>query len=250
MTTAVGIDTGGTFTDFIVLDSTGIRAHKVLSTPDAPERAILQGLRELGLADVLGERDRIVHGSTVATNAALEGRTARTAYLADAGLADVLTLARQNRDDLYDLTPPPAPEPVPHALCVETAARLDAQGSALVALEDAELERLVAAVAALDVVERLQERVLVRREQSVLDRLCGGAPLPVLVAAREVLAEAVEAQLDGLVLAAEGDQVRHPRRGGLHDLHGLHALRSLLASEARLYEKASPCLSSGRVQLL
>ena len=151
MATSVGVDTGGTFTDFVVLDDTGIRVHKVLSTPDAPERAILRGLQELGLAGALASGDKIVHGSTVATNAALEGRNARTAYLADAGLADVLTLARQNRDDLYDLTPPPAAEPVPHALCVETAARMDAHGLPVTPLEDEELERLIAVVAALDV---------------------------------------------------------------------------------------------------
>jgi N-methylhydantoinase A len=151
MTTAVGIDTGGTFTDFVVLDDAGIRVHKVLSTPEAPERAILQGLQALGLSESLAGDDRIVHGSTVATNAALEGRTARTAYLADAGLADVLSLGRQNRDDLYDLTPPPVPEPVPEALCVETTARMDSQGSPVTPLDGEELERLIAAIAALDV---------------------------------------------------------------------------------------------------
>lgn len=133
MTLAIGIDTGGTFTDFVVVDATGVRTHKVLSTPDAPERAILQGLAELGLDPGAGGADsagaRIVHGSTVATNAALEGKGARTAYVADPGLGDVPSLGRQDRPDLYDLTPPPLPEPVPEALRVEVDARLDARGA-------------------------------------------------------------------------------------------------------------------------
>lgn len=122
----LGVDTGGTFTDFVYFDGAGFRVHKVLSTPEAPERAILQGIRELGLA-LSGLR--VIHGSTVATNAVLEGKGVRTAYVTNRGLADVLTIGRQARRDLYDLQPPPVSPPVPAGLCLETGGRLAADGS-------------------------------------------------------------------------------------------------------------------------
>lgn len=125
----LGIDTGGTFTDFVLLVDGSVRLHKVLSTPDAPERAILQGIEELGIEDAVRRGAvRMVHGSTVATNAALEGKGVRTAYVANRGLADVLTLARQNRADLYDLTPTASAPPVPAELCLEVDARMDHRG--------------------------------------------------------------------------------------------------------------------------
>jgi N-methylhydantoinase A len=124
--TFVGIDTGGTFTDFVLWQDGEIRVHKVLSTPGAPERAILQGIEELGLAS---EGLKVIHGSTVATNAALEGKGVRTAYVANRGLADVLTIGRQARASLYDLQPPVPPPPVPRELCLETGGRLAADGT-------------------------------------------------------------------------------------------------------------------------
>ncbi len=79
----LGVDTGGTFTDFVLFDGRSLRVHKVLSTPQAPERAILQGVAELGLAlDGL----QVVHGSTVATNAVLERKGVRTVYITNRGL--------------------------------------------------------------------------------------------------------------------------------------------------------------------
>ncbi|MET0054289.1 MAG: hydantoinase/oxoprolinase N-terminal domain-containing protein, partial [Candidatus Thiodiazotropha sp. 6PLUC10] len=96
----LGVDTGGTFTDFVLLKDRKIEIHKVLSTPEAPERAILQGIQELQLeADGLV----LVHGSTVATNAALEGKGVRTLYIGNRGLADLLTIGRQARQALYNL---------------------------------------------------------------------------------------------------------------------------------------------------
>ena len=67
----LGVDTGGTFTDFVWFDGERLGIHKLLSTPQAPEQVILQGIRELGLQ---GESFYLVHGSTVATNAVLEGK--------------------------------------------------------------------------------------------------------------------------------------------------------------------------------
>ncbi|HAI90797.1 MAG TPA: hydantoinase, partial [Alcanivorax sp.] len=106
----LGVDTGGTFTDFVLLGEDTPRIHKVLSTPAAPEEAILQGIREMGLEAALGAGDLvIVHGTTVATNAALEGKGARTVLVTNRGLEDVLLIGRQNRPELYNLTPSAAP---------------------------------------------------------------------------------------------------------------------------------------------
>jgi N-methylhydantoinase A len=134
----IGIDTGGTFTDFVLHDGVRVRTHKELSTPDAPERAILAGLRALG---VLAEDARIVHGSTVATNAVLEGKGARTVFVTNHGFGDLLTIGRQARAGLYDLAPAPPPVPVPPELCLETGGRFGAAGEVV---EDLGLSELVA----------------------------------------------------------------------------------------------------------
>src|SRR4030042_686367 len=97
----IGIDTGGTFTDFIVLDGRRIRTLKLLSTPSNPALAIFQGLQ-----DLLDERECDVrHGSTVATNALLERKGAATALITTAGFEDVLEIGRQNRPRIYCLYP-------------------------------------------------------------------------------------------------------------------------------------------------
>ncbi|HEB57821.1 MAG TPA: hydantoinase/oxoprolinase family protein [Gammaproteobacteria bacterium] len=161
----LGVDTGGTFTDFVLFDGAELRIHKVLSTPDAPERAILQGIRELGLEAAMqaGEMT-VVHGSTVATNAALEGKGVRTLFITNRGLGDLLSLGRQARADLYDLQPAPMPVPVPPALCLETGGRLGADGRVVEDLDTADLDALRAAVA-----EREPEAVAINLLFSWLD---------------------------------------------------------------------------------
>ena len=142
----LGIDTGGTFTDFVLWRDGELRVHKVLSTPSAPERAILQGVADLGLD---AEALTVIHGSTVATNAVLEGKGARTVYIADRGLADLLAIGRQARAALYDLQPAPRPPPVPAELCLETGGRLAADGTQVVPLTDSDLTELRAAITRL-----------------------------------------------------------------------------------------------------
>src|SRR5690606_31650111 len=102
----LGVDTGGTFTDFVLASASdhSLRTHKVLSTPEVPEQAILQGIAELGLEDAASRGQlRIVHGSTVATNAALEGKGVSTAFVTNRGFADLLSIGRQTRPRLYAL---------------------------------------------------------------------------------------------------------------------------------------------------
>jgi N-methylhydantoinase A len=135
----LGVDTGGTFTDFVLFQSDRIRIHKVLSTPAAPEEAILQGIRELGL-DAAGLR--VIHGSTVATNAALEGKGVRTLYIGNRGLGDLLTIGRQARRELYNLQPAPQRPPVPTEDCLETGGRITPLGEVIEPLDQAELQRL------------------------------------------------------------------------------------------------------------
>ncbi len=142
----LGVDTGGTFTDFVYHDGERVHIHKVLSTPASPERAILAGVEDLRCsADGL----RMTHGSTVATNAVLERKGVATAYITNRGLGDVLTIGRQARRDLYALQPEPVPPPVPRELCIELGGRLAADGSEIEALDEAELAELGARIAAL-----------------------------------------------------------------------------------------------------
>ncbi len=141
----IGIDTGGTFTDFVLFRSDAIQIHKVLSTPSAPESAILQGIRELGLE---AEGLRVIHGSTVATNAALEGKGVRTLYIGNRGLGDLLTIGRQARRELYNLQPQPIPPPVPVEDCLETGGRLTPQGEVIEPLDASELADLATRVSA------------------------------------------------------------------------------------------------------
>ena len=135
----LGVDTGGTFTDFVLYDGASLRTHKCLSTPAAPEQAILQGIAALGL-DPRGLR--LVHGSTVATNAVLEGKGVRTVFITNRGFKDMLSIGRQARRELYNLQPAPQPPPVPPDLCLEVGGRLAADGSELEALPESELTAL------------------------------------------------------------------------------------------------------------
>jgi N-methylhydantoinase A len=144
------VDTGGTFTDFVLFDGERLRIHKVLSTPHAPEQAILQGVRELGLAGEQLTRLQLVHGSTVATNAVLEGKGVRTVFITNHGLKDLLTIGRQARRELYNLQPQALPPPVPEELCLETGGRLGAGGEVVEPLAADELAALVAQVKALE----------------------------------------------------------------------------------------------------
>ncbi|HEV3026239.1 MAG TPA: hydantoinase/oxoprolinase family protein, partial [Planctomycetota bacterium] len=133
----VGVDTGGTFTDFILFDGLGIRTHKVLSTPDDPSRAVLQGLRELGAADA-----EVVHGSTVATNAFLERKGAKLTLVTTKGFEDLLEIGRQERGSLYDLLWE-RPEPlIPRSRRIGVRERMDAHGKAIVPLDRASIARI------------------------------------------------------------------------------------------------------------
>ena len=146
----LGIDAGGTFTDFVLKDGHNWRIHKVLSTPDNPAKAILQGISELGLdEDARQGKLAIIHGSTVATNAALERKGARTIYVGNKGFADLLSIGRQARKELYNLRPRPQKTPVPQELCLEIDCRRGARGEVVKALSDEDIAVLKQEVLAL-----------------------------------------------------------------------------------------------------
>jgi len=142
-TALLGVDTGGTFTDFVLVENGNITVHKVLSTPSAPAKAILQGISELNL-DLTNLK--LIHGSTVATNAVLEGKGVKTVYVTNEGLTDVLLIGRQARKSLYDLQPPPDTNPVKRDLCLAVNTRLSADGKTIEALSDEKLNALIAQI--------------------------------------------------------------------------------------------------------
>ena len=141
----IGVDTGGTFTDLVALDADRLRHAKVLSTPADPSRAIAEGIRRLGYDSADCD---IVHGSTVGTNAVLEGKGAPVAFVASSGFSDLLTLGRQERREVYALAQPEQAPPVPPERCFEVATRIAADGTLLEGADDAELDELTAKILA------------------------------------------------------------------------------------------------------
>ena len=136
----IGVDTGGTFTDLVLLQDDGLRVHKVRSTPDDPARGILEGINDLTSG---GAVDDVVHGSTVATNAVLERKGARVGLLVTAGFEDVLRIGRQTRPELYNLMVPARVPLVDPALTRGVSERMAADGSVLVPIDEEDVRRAI-----------------------------------------------------------------------------------------------------------
>ncbi len=135
----IGVDAGGTFTDFVVLREDGrLESFKLLSNPSAPELVILEGIRR-ATGD---KRADVVHGSTVATNALLERKGARAAFVTTEGFADLVFIGRQNRPHLYNLTPPLRRPLIPPSLCVGVGERSYFDGTVARRPSAAALQRL------------------------------------------------------------------------------------------------------------
>ncbi len=142
----LGVDVGGTFTDFLYWDGANLQIAKRPSTPDDPSRAVLDGLRETGWRP-----EEVVHGSTVATNTLLTRSGARTALITTKGFRDTLVIGRQARPDLYALHPTRPPPLVPVDLRFEVDERIAADGSVVKALDAAEARRVLRRIKRLDV---------------------------------------------------------------------------------------------------
>lgn len=141
---SIGVDIGGTFTDFVIYSpqDSKIETFKLLSTPQQPARAVLEGLERIA-KDHPGSARRVIHGSTVATNALLERKGARTALVTTRGFRDVLQIGRQSRPSLYDLFASPLPPLAPSGLRFEVDERVGPQGEVIVPLAEQEVEALI-----------------------------------------------------------------------------------------------------------
>ena len=147
-TCSIGIDTGGTFTDVVLVDNARGRTTttKVPSNPADPAEAILRGLDEiLAMTGTPGDRVGFIGlGTTLATNAVLQNRLGRAALVTTAGFADVLELARQRRPHLYDLDAPVPRVPVARGDRIEVAERIDAAGMVVTPFDAAAFRRELA----------------------------------------------------------------------------------------------------------
>ena len=155
MSYRLGVDVGGTFTDLLLIDEDSGKTFtaKVPSTPQDSSIGVLNGVARI-CEEPGGDPSairRVMHGTTVATNAVLEGKGARVAYVTSKGFADVLTLGRQEREHVYQLKQLETPPPVPRELCLEVSTRIGAGGELLLESSDAELRELRERLQALDV---------------------------------------------------------------------------------------------------
>src|SRR5437867_4005463 len=140
-TVLVGVDVGGTFTDFVGFRAGRIVTEKVLSTPREPASAVTGGIRTLGATSM-------AHGTTVATNAIVQRRGARTALVTTAGFEDLLIIGRQNRPSLYDWRVTRPDPVVPRGLSVGVRERVDPVGRITRPLPPSEVRRIVRALKA------------------------------------------------------------------------------------------------------
>jgi len=134
----IGIDVGGTFTDFLVSDELGnAEVFKVLSTPRDPSEGVYKGLQEiadakgLSLSELLGSVEIIVHGTTITTNAVLTGKGAKTGFITTKGFRDVLNMRRGLKEDQYETKYGPPAALVPRKLIQVVEERTDCEGKEL-----------------------------------------------------------------------------------------------------------------------
>src|SRR6266850_2052386 len=140
----VGVDTGGTFTDFVFEVNGDLQIFKLASTPADPAHAIVAGLRRIAETTKSDLNNlEVVHGTTVGTNALLQRRGARTALITTKGFEDVLEIGRQARPELYNLAAVKPPPLVPGNLRFGLSERVTAAGEILEPVDEVELSTLV-----------------------------------------------------------------------------------------------------------
>jgi N-methylhydantoinase A len=189
----IGVDVGGTFTDVVTVSDGRARVTKVPSTPETPAEAVLNGVEagaERGGIDT-GSVETFVHGTTVATNAVLEGEWAETALLTTKGFRDALEIGRQDRPDLYDLGARKPDPIVPRERRYGIEERLDERGEVLTPLSDASVREAIEALP--DTVESVSVSFLFafendEHEHGARELLKAETDLPVSVSS-EVLPE-------------------------------------------------------------
>ena len=149
-TVRLGVDIGGTFTDVALEVGERRFTAKILTTPQAPEEGVLAALRSVtAKAGVeAGQVALIVHGTTLATNALIERKGARTALLTTEGFRDVLEIRHENRFEQYDINMDLPPPLVPRRLRLPIRERIDTHGEVLLPLDELSVARAIEAVAA------------------------------------------------------------------------------------------------------
>ena len=189
-TPLLAVDTGGTFTDLVLLANGELRTLKVPSTPHDPSQAVLDGIRE-----ILGEAQEftLLHGSTVATNALLERRGARVVLVTNEGFEDVIEIGRQDRPQLYALVGHRLPPLVDRENRIGVPGRLGPEGEELEALDHPRLGRLADEIrtrgAESVAVSLLHSYANPEHEQRVADEIAGGlqgSDIPVSVSSEIV----------------------------------------------------------------
>ncbi|HJU19842.1 MAG TPA: hydantoinase/oxoprolinase family protein [Stellaceae bacterium] len=140
----LGVDIGGTFTDVALEQGERRWSAKVLTTPQAPARAVIEAIRAVLQEAALGPGDLsiIIHGTTLATNALIERKGAKTALLTTAGFRDTIEIRHENRFEQYDVNIDLPPPLVPRRLRFPVPERIDARGRVLTPLDEAAVERL------------------------------------------------------------------------------------------------------------
>src|SRR5258706_14457046 len=139
-----GVDTGGTFTDFVFSAGGDLRIFKLASTPNDPSRAITEGLQRIAVetGSSLAQME-VVHGTTVGTNALLQRRGARTALVTTAGFEDLIEIGRQARPELYNLNAVKPSPLVPSELRFGVHERVTATGEVLERLNESDITELI-----------------------------------------------------------------------------------------------------------
>ncbi|MFN0164720.1 MAG: hydantoinase/oxoprolinase N-terminal domain-containing protein, partial [Burkholderiales bacterium] len=195
--TRIASDVGGTFTDSIAYDvaSRRITVSKVSTTPENRALGTVAGLKRVlalqgkGGADV----DYVGHGMTTATNAVIQRKGARTAFVTNAGFRDLLLIGRQERPSLYDITSVRAPQLVAREHCFTVAGRIDAAGREVTPLSQADLIVVAQAIRAADIeavaIMFLHAYANPAHEHAARDFLAGELPGVVVCASTDILSE-------------------------------------------------------------
>ena len=130
MSSRIGVDIGGTFTDFICYDESGNKVviDKIPTTPDAPEKAVIEVIKRNLTKEHLGKVDFFLHGTTVGLNSLLERKGSKVGLVCTKGFRDILEIRRGDRDEMYNLFWQPKPPLVPRYLRLEVEERIFASG--------------------------------------------------------------------------------------------------------------------------
>ena len=186
----IAIDTGGTFTDCVYVKDGAVKVLKILSTPDDPARSVLEAIRQIARAEPV----EIRHGTTIGTNALLERKGARVAFVTTAGFEDTIAIGRQARQHLYDWMATPKPCLVPAELRFGMHERVSAEGEILLSPSAEEVkalcEKIRASGAESVAVSLLFSFANSQNEKLVADALRevpGGSDIPVRPEDTEIL---------------------------------------------------------------